>query len=462
MNERAQLKPIDSYQATHSFGANHIAQWPNSEWWKSYDDEQLNNLIAHGLKNSPDIAIAIARVEQANAYTKIAESAMLPQLGAGAAVSSEKMSYNYITPKVATPQDWNDYGRATMNLNWEIDFWGKNKAMLAASTSELEAIKTQKEQAKLILSSSIASAYARLAALYTVRDTAIQSVKLREQTLGLFEKRFSRGLENKVGVATAKAKLENANGELLAIDEQIAISKNQIAKLLGEGPDVGLKIQRSSAAIANKHYSMPKELALNLLGRRPDIVAARYMAEAKSSTIKQKQAAFYPNVNLSAFIGFQALGLDNLVETGSDIGGVGPAIYLPIFTGGRLEGDLKNAEASYDEAVANYNKTIIHALEEVASIGISQRMLNAQIDSAKRGVEAANTAYKIAKTRYERGLSNYIETLLANDNLLASQKHLVGLQAKSLILDIEMQRSLGGGYEQNKQTHSERKAKDGK
>ncbi|MGE4398987.1 MAG: efflux transporter outer membrane subunit [Campylobacterales bacterium] len=460
LDERAKLRLIDSYKTEHSYHANQVAQWPSYEWWRGYGDEQLNTIMAHGLKNSPDIAIAIARVEQANAYTKMAKSASSPQLSANAAVSSEKMSYNYITPEAATPQDWNDYGRATLNLSWEIDFWGKNKAILASATSELEALKTQKEQAKIIVSSSIALTYAKLAALYTVRDTAFQSAKVRKQTLELFKQRFDRGLENEVGVASAKVKLENANGELLALDEQISITKNQIAKLVGEGPDFALTIERPNTATLNQHYAMPKDLALNLLGRRPDIVAAKYIVEARSSTIKQKQAAFYPNVNLSAFIGFQSMGLDNLTKDGSDIGGVGPAIYLPIFSGGRLTGDLNKAEASYDEAVANYNKTLTHALEEVASVGVSQKMLSAKINSAQRAVDAANTAYKIAKTRYERGISNYIEALTASDNLLASQKYLAELKSKSLILDIDMQRSLGGGYKETK--NSERKANDGK
>lgn len=450
MEERAKLIPIDSYQVARSFETKGVAQWPSSKWWISYGDEQLNRLVEQGLKNSPDIAIAMARVEQASAYTKIAKSSLSPQVGANAAVSGEKMSYNYITPKVATPQDWNDYGRATISLNWEIDFWGKNRAMLAAATSELEALSAQNDQTKLIVSGAITSVYAKLAALYALRDNALKSVNVRKQTLALFEQRFGRGIENEAGVALAKAKLENAKGEVLALDEQIAITKNQIAKLLGVGPDFALTIERPSAAMASKEYSLPKDLALNLLGRRPDIAAAKYITEAKSQTIKQKQAAFYPNVNLSAFIGFQALGLDNLIKSGSDIGGVGPAIYLPIFTGGRLKGDLKSAEASYDEAAANYNKTLTHALEEVASIGVSQKMLGSQISSAAKGVEAANTAYKIAKSRYEKGISNYLEALTANDNLLASQKYLVNLQTKSLILDIEMQRALGGGYQNTK------------
>lgn len=447
MDDRAKLTNIQNLESNKSFDARN-GVWPANNWWKSYNDKQLDELITVGLKNSPDLAIALARVAQSNAYVKVAASPLYPQLDANAAATSQKQSANYLMPAPYTPQGWQDYGQGTINLNWEIDFWGKNRAALSAATSENEASKTMLEQTKLIITSSIALSYAKLAELYAERDTLDATIKIREKALKLFEERYKNGIENKSSVSESEARLASAEGELLSIDEQIAIVKNQIAALIGAGPDEGLKIKRPSASIINK-YTLPDDISLNLIGRRADIVAAKLEAEAKASRIKVREAAFYPNVNLSAFIGLQSLGLNKLTDTGSDFGSVGPAIYLPIFTGGRLTGELKNAEAAYDEAVANYNKTLTHALEEVANVGVSQKILNGQIKTAQNGANAANNAYKIAKTRYERGLSNYIEVLYASDNLQSSERNLARLKAKSLILDIEMKKALGGGYKFN-------------
>lgn len=447
IEDRQQLTQIQNLASTKSFDAKN-GVWPSNNWWQSYNDTQLNSLIEQGLKNSPDLSIAVARVAQSNAYVKVAASPLYPQLGANAEATSQKQSYNYLMPGAYTPQGWQDYGQGTINLNWEIDFWGKNRAALAAATSESNAAKTALEETKLIVTSSIALSYAKLAELYAVRDSIEETIKIRIKALKLFEERYKNGIENKASVSESQARLATAEGELLSTDEQIAVVKNQIAALIGAGPDEGLKITRPSANVLNK-YTLPDDISLNLIGRRPDIVAAKLQTEAKASRIKVREAAFYPNVNLSAFIGLQSLGLNNLTNAGSDFGSVGPAIYLPIFTGGRLTGELKNAEAAYDEAVANYNKTLTHALEEVANVGVGQKMLNGQIKTAQNGANAANDAYKIAKTRYERGLSSYIEVLYASDNLQSSERNLARLKARSLILDIEMKKALGGGYHIN-------------
>ena len=130
----------------------------------------------------------------------------------------------------------------------------------------------------------------------------------------------------------------------------------------------------------DRTFGLPAELAVDLLGRRPDVVAARLVAEAQGSRIEQKKAEFYPNVNLAAFIGVQSLGLNMLSKSGSDIGSVGPAISLPIFSGGRLRGELRGAHARYAEAVANYNGTVARALQEVADAAVSQKALGQRLD----------------------------------------------------------------------------------
>ncbi|HEY3309781.1 MAG TPA: efflux transporter outer membrane subunit [Desulfuromonadaceae bacterium] len=442
------VKPASDYQTAGSFSAP-ISDWPSERWWQTYGDPQLDTLVDEALRDSPDMAAASARLQRAAAFSKVAYSALMPQVSANASVTEQKLSYNHLIPRSPSTDGWQDYGMATINLNWEIDFWGKNRAGLAAATSQFEAAQAESAQVRLNLSAAIAKNYAELARLFAARDIVVRSVEIRSKTTDLFFERFSNGMETKGTLSEAKASLAGAQGELLMIDEQIGLQCNRLAALAGAGPDRALSIKRPSVNLKNS-FGLPAELATNLLGRRPDVIAARIMTEAQLHRIDQKKAEFYPNVNLVAFIGVQSLGLNMLMRSGSDIGGIGPAISLPIFTAGRLQGELRGTTATYNETVATYNNAVIHALEEVASAGLSQKSLAGQLGKSEESVEAASEAHRVARNRYEGGLANYLEVLYAEDVLLASQHILTTLQSRAFTLDVALKHALGGGYQYTK------------
>lgn len=422
------------------------ALWPQVQWWSAYGDAQLNALMEEALAESPNLAAAVARMERAEAVTQQAGSTRKPQVSANAAVSEEKLSYNHITPRAMTPDGINDYGRITLDLRWELDLWGKSRAGLAAATSELEAGRAELAQARLLLASSLGMNYAELSHLYANRDVAERAVAVRTKTAELFAQRSRNGMETRGSVRAADAGRATAEGALLTVDEQIALQRNRLAALLGAGPDRGLKIARPTLKLDHS-FGLPPQLWVDLLGRRPDVVAARQMVQAQASRIDQKKAEFYPNVNLSAFIGVQALGLDLLTDSGSRVGGIGPAISLPLFTGGRLQGELRGTQAGYAERVANYNATVSRALQEVADNAVSQRALEQRLNKAQEAVDASTEAHRIARNRYEGGLATYLEVLAAEDHLLDSLSARTHLRALSLTLDIGLQRALGGGYQ---------------
>ncbi|AKU12742.1 outer membrane multidrug resistance lipoprotein [Azoarcus sp. CIB] len=437
-------RPASDYATAAAFDAPALA-WPADRWSSAYQDPQLDALVDEALTGSPDMQAAVARVRRAEAAGQVAGAALLPQVSAGVSVTGDRLSSNYLTPKAMTPDGWNDYGRATLDLRWELDFWGKNRAGLAAATSQLDASRAEHAQARLSLAAAVAADYAELARIFAVRDTVARSVEVRRKTLTLFSERFDNGLETTGSVNEARARLAGVEGELLALDEQIGLQRNRLAALLGAGPDRGLAIGRPAVQLSND-FGLPAELATDLLGRRPDIVAARLIAEAQAHRIEQKKAEFYPNVNLAAVIGVQSFGLDMLTQGGSTIGSVGPAISLPIFTAGRLQGELRGAAAGYDEAVANYNRTVARALEEVASAGLSQKALTAQLNKGQEAVTAAGEAHRAASDRYAGGLANYLEVLFAEDTLLGSQRNLATLQSRAFAVDVALKRALGGGY----------------
>ncbi|WP_306535424.1 efflux transporter outer membrane subunit [Geobacter sp.] len=441
------MKPSSDYQTTASFSAP-AGNWPAERWWQSYGDPQLVTLIDEAMRDSPDMAAAAARMRRAEAYIKVARSALIPQVSANASVTEQKISYNHLIPRSPASDGWQDYGLGTINLNWEIDFWGKNRAGLAAATSQLEASRAEAALVRLNIAAAIAMNYSDLAGLHALRDTAARTVDIRGKTVELFAERFANGMETQGSVSEAKARLAGAEGDLFAIDEQIGLTGNRLAALAGAGPDRALSLQRPTVNLSS-NFGVPAELAANLLGRRPEVIMARLLAEAQLHRIDQKKAEFYPNVNLAAFIGVQSLGLNMLTKAGSDIGGIGPAVSLPIFTAGRLQGELRERSATYDEMVANYNATVTHALEDVANAALSIKALARQLEKGEEAVTQAAEAHRVARNRYEGGLANFIEVLYAEDVLLNNQRILTSLKSRALILDVSLQRALGGGYQHN-------------
>ena len=439
-----EMKPVSQYASDRSFAAP-AAQWPAESWWTAYGDPQLDALINEALTGSPSIAVAEARLRHAQAVAQIADSATMPQVSANASASEQKQSYNYMSPRAVTPQGWNDYGRATLDFSWELDFWGKNRAALAAATSEGDAARADAAQARLTLATAIASAYAELARLHAALDTAQAALEVRTKTADLFGRRRDNGLETLGSVRQVEARRASAEADVLSIAEQLALQRNRIAALMGAGADRGLAIARPTVNLA-RPFGLPEQLPAQLLGRRPDISAARMRAEASAQRIDQAQAAFYPNVNLAAFIGVQSLGLDLLTRNGSSIDSVGPAISLPIFDGGRLRGQLRAAYADYAEAVANYDRTVVQALADVADAAVSQRALGGQLTKTGAAVDAAREAWRIQNNRYEGGLSTYLDVLSAEDSLLANLRTQSDLQSRSFTLDVALVRALGGGY----------------
>lgn len=422
------------------------AAWPAAQWWKRYGDAQLDTLMDEALDAAPDVDTALARLERAGGLAQQQGAALRPKADATASAEETKQSYNNLMPKSQLPLGWHPYGRAALEFSWELDFWGRNRAAFAAATSELEAAQADLAQARVALTTALASAYIHLDELYADRDTAESALQVREQSRALTLERRSNGLETDGTVHQMDARRAQSRGDLLAIDESIELQRNAIAALLGAGPDRGRAIVRPLLRL-QAGQGLPAAVPANLLGRRPDLIASRLRVEATAKRIAVARAGFYPNVNLSAVLGLQSLGLGMLTHSGSDMGSVGPAISLPLFDQGLLRGQYAAAGASYDEAVAAYNANLVQALHEVADAAASERALRDELAQAEAAVTASGAAYRVAQDRYRGGLANYLEVLVSEDTLLTSQRELTRLQARSLALDVSLTRALGGGFE---------------
>jgi NodT family efflux transporter outer membrane factor (OMF) lipoprotein len=435
---------IERLAGTQSFAAQQM-EWPSDRWWQEFGDAQLNTLIEEGLAGAIDMRVAEARFARANALVAGARSRLFPTIDGSAAIGSTRQSYNYLIPEQAVPRGWNEYGEAALSLSWDLDFWGRNRAALAAARSEAEAANAEAAAARLVVSAGIAAAYADFESLHAERDASENAVEVRQRTLQLMKGRKSEGLENDAAVGRAEAALAAALGERASIDEAIVLTRNRIAALLGAGPDRGLTIQRPTVT-AQREFGLPANVPAELIGRRPDIIAARQRVEASSSRIEVARAAFYPNVNLAALVGVQALGLGDVFKSGSQFGAAGPAITLPIFNAGRLEAQERAAQSEYEMAVASYDGTLVQALREVADAAASERALSERLAHAVEAERAASSAWSVANNRYRGGLATYLDVLAAEDTLISARRTAAVLKARAFALKVALIRSLGGGF----------------
>ena len=442
----------DSLASAQSF-ADARGTWPTEGWWRGLDDAQLDALIAEGLAGSPDLRIAAARVRAADALAQQAGAALLPRAGVEAGAGGVQQSANMGYPPQFVPQGIQDTGHVAATLAFDLDLWGRNRAALAAATSEAEAARVDAAQARLMLTTGIASAYADLAGYYRARDVARDAVRIRAESARLSADRTRAGLENQAAERQAESRAASARADLAALDEAIALTQGRTAALLGAGPDRGRAIARPT--LASPGLALPPEAGVGLVGRRPDIAAARLRAEAASRRIDVARADFYPNISLSALVGLQSLGLSNLFRAGSEYGQGGAAIGLPLFQGGRLQGRYRGARADYDAAVAAYDGTLVAALREVADIVASRDAAARQLGDRQAARDAAAEAARLAGLRYRAGLSNQLASLTAEDSLVALDRQLADLQARQLSLDIALIRALGGGYRAQDRTGDE-------
>jgi NodT family efflux transporter outer membrane factor (OMF) lipoprotein len=418
--------------------------WPRDDWWTRYGDPQLDALIGEGLAGSPTLAAARARIAKAQAAAGVAKSALLPEVSGNATATYQRYSENYIFPP-PLGGTWQTDARATLDFSFEFDFWDKNGAALRSALSQAQGAAAEAETARVTLTAAIARAYFNLQRLFAQRDVSLAALTQRDDIVRITGERFSAGLDTKVEVRQADAALATVRTELAQYEDAIAITRNQLAALVAAGPDRGQAIRQVKLA-ALPAPALPASIPLDLVGRRPEIVASRWRIDAAKEDINVAKAQFYPNVNIVAFAGLSSLGFSNLITSGSAIFGVGPAIHLPIFEGGRLNANLRGKDADANLAVAAYNQTVIDAVHDVADAVQSIRGHARITEEQAKAREATTDAYNVAVIRYRAGLGNYLSVLTAQTAQLVQDRLDADLAARAYELDVNLARALGGGY----------------
>jgi NodT family efflux transporter outer membrane factor (OMF) lipoprotein len=417
--------------------------WPDPQWWMQLGDPQLSQLIEEGLSGSPTLREAEARTRAALAQAQVAHSAQFPEVNAKGSTTRERFPEHSLVPP-PFGGSWDTLSELQATLSWEVDFWGKNRAAYERALGEARASELDARAARLALSANIAHAYVQLERAYLQLDVAQATLEQRQQIFKLTQDRSEAGVDSKLELRQAESALPAAREQIAQLQEAIDLTRNQLAALLGKGPDRGLAIQRPTAS-ALTAVSLPSKVPSELLGHRPDILADRWRVEAAQHGIDNAGAEFYPDVNLTAFVGFQTLGASSLITAGSREIGVGPAISLPIFDAGRRRGNLAARDSEYDVAVERYNQAVADALREVVDQLASLKSVDEQRVQQREGLATAQDAYDLATLRYREGVGNYLQVLTTETQLLAQRSLDADLRARSLDLSINLARALGGG-----------------
>jgi NodT family efflux transporter outer membrane factor (OMF) lipoprotein len=420
--------------------------WPAQDWWVGYGDPQLSQLIDEALKNNPTLAQAQARAKQAQAAADSIDATRAPQVELDAAAEGARLSNkDPIYPSYALGSfAWAK--SLTAGFSWDLDLWGGKRDAWEAALGRSRAADIDAYAARIELSVNVARAYVHLGYAFALRDVADGELQRSSQTLTLTRRLFEGGLGTSQQLEFADAEVASAEQQKAQADRDIDAARSALSVLLGQGPDRGLGIARPHM-LESGLVVLPDQLNVNLLGRRADLVAARWQVEAASKDIKAAKTQFLPNVSLSAMAGFVAIGdSTNALQLPARTYSVGPALSLPIFDGGQRRANLAGADARYDEAVARYNSLLIGAVNDVADLVSALNSVRTQIELEKRAKLDAQKSWQDAMTAYKGGVSGPLTPLTSRQQLLLADQRLASLESQQADLSIRMIDALGGGY----------------
>ncbi|WP_346828514.1 efflux transporter outer membrane subunit [Burkholderia sp. IO2] len=440
----------------HTAGPGANGAWPAPDWVKQLQDPQLDDLVAEASQHNPDLQVAQARLRIAQAQLQQFDSLTGLTGTAGATISRARMpkpgdiadvtAGGYRVPVQIFGDPNVSPSSIFVGLNYQLDLWGKNRAATKSLMSLRDAAGVEAEQVRLTLAVAIVTVYCQLDQAYAVRDLLQQKLKISQRVTAVLRERTARGLDNAYDASDASIKRSRLLEQIALNDEQIKLAQLQLGVLSGRGPERGLALQRPRVG-AFAGGAVPARLPADLLGRRPDIVAARLRVEAAFANADSTRAQFYPDVNLVALGGVFALTPASLFSRDSIAGSVGPAISLPIFDRGRLKAKLGADVAQADVAIGLYNKTVDDALGQVAQLITSLQTSQTLVAQQQDAVAAAQKIVQIAADRHRRGVLMQKDVDVADLTLIDERTQMIALLGKQRTLRVGLIGALGGGFD---------------
>nr|WP_235516716.1 efflux transporter outer membrane subunit [Sphingomonas sp. Leaf28] len=416
-----------------------------ADWWRGFGDPQLDRLVADAVAGNPSLDAALARVTQAQAVLSTNQADLGPDVTLDTQAQVARLSGRYtIPPPYAGTTRF--VGTAAANLSWNLDLFGRQKAAIAGARASVRAAALDVAAARLALAGAVVQTYIDLERAEAQAGIATRTIATRETTLRLVNVRIRNKLGSKLDAQAATTLLAQARQALLRAQAGQVLARNALAALAGRGVDYPATI-RATALKLDAVLPLSATVPADLLARRVDIAAAQARIEAAAAGRQVARRAFYPNVNLAALAGFQAVGLGNLLSLDAGTVGVGPAIHLPLFDNGRLKADLAGATAALDLATSSYNDRVVGAVREAADAVARIGALAADRARQAEVVRGYAETGRLNAIRVSSGLDSRLDLVDNDVRLLAAEQADADLAADAAQQRVQLVLALGGGFD---------------
>jgi NodT family efflux transporter outer membrane factor (OMF) lipoprotein len=415
-----------------------------TDWWDAFQDPQLNGLLLSAQAGNPTLAQSLARIRAAEAETAVVGAGRWPSISYDAVETRKRFSANDpIPPTYAGTRRWQ--GSEGLNLSWDLDFWGRQAALIRQASNLSDAARFDSAGSRLAIVGVVVRAYLHLDRAYAFADIAERAEQQRLEILAIAQRRFSAGIDTKVELRQAEGSVADARVDLTQIHAERDRVAHLLAALSGQGATAYDKIERPRLQ-ADAVLLIPDSLPFDLLARRPDVLAAHSRIVSAGAGLAAAKAAFYPDINLLAFAGTSAIGVDNLFHGGSRTYGAGPAFHLPIFDSGKLRALYRGSAAGVDLAVSGYNQTVLEAVQQTADQLSDIVALDYGLQLQQQSLDAAEEAFRLATERYKAGLTTYLTVLSTETEVLAARRRRVDLVSARDIARVALLIDVGGDF----------------
>jgi multidrug efflux system outer membrane protein len=420
--------------------------WPAEQWWRAYQDPQLDELVQRALKDSPSLATVAARVAGAQAVVTAERADEGASVGLATGMNRQRYSSNGFFPPPIGGAYFNDLN-VQVRAAYDVDWWGKHRSLVAAAIGESNARQLEAAQAAQAIAASVAQSYFRLQMLWARQDNVKLLAGLQRELVAGRKARIAHGLASSDMLRSAELDLGVLEEQSQRLATQAGREREVLRALIGGDTAALSSLARVNPAPAAN--ALPRELGMELLARRPDLQAARWRVEAQLGRVAASEAAFRPDINLAAGFGFDAVTLGKLLRWPSRTPLLGATLDLPLFDSGRLKAQLGVARSNRDELVAEYNEAVLSAVREVAQEGASLQGLEQETQTHRQTLDASRKLVDSAEARMKRGLLERAGVLQAKMTLLRQQD--IGLQLTDARLQtqVALVKALGGGYHTN-------------
>ena len=414
-------------------------------WWAAYQDPQLNRLMGAALADNPTLGEALARLRRAQAMVDVTSSQLWPYISYDGSAQRERIS-----GKAPIPQQYEGasvwLSDELVNFSWALDFWGRQASLLRQAHNGADAVALDAAAARLAIVGEVVRTYIDLERSYELAGVARRQERQREAILDITRRRFRAGLDTSVELKQAAGAVPEARVERLADEAAIDRDVHLLAALAGRGAEEYGRIHRPTLHVETV-LSLPTALPIDLLARRPDVLAARSRISAAQAGLAVAKADFYPNVNLLAFGGTVAVGkFSNLFQGRAASYGVGPAFDLPLFDAGRLKANYRANVADIDVTVTAYNRTVLSAVRQTADQLSDIRSLDASLTQQRQSLDDAQTAFHLAIERYKAGLTTYLTVLATETQVFDEQRQQVNLESARASARVNLLIDVGGDF----------------